>query len=87
MPAEPETVNRPLHPQDTMMTMTPLDALQWNWGEVYAITGAAGHWLAQRRDNGRKLTASAPDELRTLIIEDYAVQPVAHDATCGGTGR
>jgi hypothetical protein len=71
-----------------MMTMTSLDALQWNWGQVYAITGAAGHWLAQRRDNGHTLTACGPDELREMIVEDYAdQQSVAHDAACGGTGR
>ena len=57
--------------------MTALDALQWNWGEAYAITAAAGHWLAQRRDNGRTLTASSPDRLREMIIEDYAAEPVA----------
>ena len=56
--------------------MTPLDALQCNWDEAYAITAAAGHWLAQRRDNGRILTASSPDRLREIIIEDYAAQPV-----------
>jgi hypothetical protein len=59
--------------------MTALEDLKWNWGEVYAITGAAGHWLAQRRDNQRTLTASSPDELRELIIEDYAAEPVARE--------
>ena len=53
------------------MTMTPLDALQWNWDEAYPITGVGGHWLAQRRDNGRTLKASSPDGLREMIIEDY----------------
>ncbi len=57
--------------------MTALDALQWNWGEAYAITAAAGHWLAQRRDNGHTLTASSPDRLREMIIEDYAAEPVS----------
>jgi hypothetical protein len=50
--------------------------LQWNWGEAYLITGAAGHWIAHRRDNGQMLAASSPDELRELIIEDYAGQQV-----------
>jgi hypothetical protein len=59
-----------------MKTMTALKGLQWNWGEAYAITGAAGHWLAQRRDNGQTLTAASPEELLTLIIEDYAAEPV-----------
>lgn len=62
-----------------MKTMTPLEDLQWNWGEAYAITGAAGHWLAQRRDNGQMLTAASPEELRTLIIEDYATRPVTRE--------
>ena len=59
------------------MTMTALDSLQWNWDEAYAITAAAGHWLAQRRDNGRTLSASSPAGLREMIIEDYAAEPVA----------
>ena len=63
----------------TMKTMTALEDLQWNWCGVYAITGAAGHWLAQRRDNQRTLTADSPDELRELIIEDYAAEPVARE--------
>ncbi len=50
--------------------------LQWHWGEAYLITGAAGHWIAHRRDNGRMLAASSPDELREMIIEAYAAQPV-----------
>jgi hypothetical protein len=50
--------------------------LQRHWDEAYLITGAAGHWIAYRRDNGRVLAASSPDELRELIIEDYAGQRV-----------
>ena len=50
--------------------------LQWHWTEAYLITGAAGHWIAHRRDNGRMLAASSPGELRELIIEDYAGQQV-----------
>jgi hypothetical protein len=66
-----------------MMTGTDLADLQWHWGGAYLITGAARHWLAQRRDNGRLLTASGPDELRELIQEDYEAQPVARDLTPG----
>jgi hypothetical protein len=62
-----------------MKTMTALEDLQWNWGDPYLITGAAGHWLAQRRDNGQTLTASSPEELRELIVENYAARPVAWD--------
>ena len=43
------------------------------------ITGAAGHWLAQRRDDGQTLTASTPEQLRELIIEAYAARPVTHE--------
>jgi hypothetical protein len=69
------------------MTMTmsatrdALADLQWHWGSAYLITGAAGHWVAQRRDNNRwTLAASGPDGLRELIIEDYAAQPVPRKA-------
>jgi hypothetical protein len=51
-----------------------LRELQWHWGEVYLITAAAGHWIAHRRGNGPMLAATGPDELRELIIEDYAAQ-------------
>ncbi len=53
--------------------------LQWHWEKAYLITGAAGHWIAHRRDNGRVLAANSPDELRELIIEDYAGQQVPRD--------
>jgi len=62
-----------------MMTGTDLDDLQWHWAEAYMITGAAGHWLAQRRDNGRTLVASGPEELRELITEDYEARPVSRE--------
>ncbi len=65
-----------------MMTGTrdALADLQWNWGSAYLITGMAGHWLAQRRDDGRTLSASGPEELRELIIEDYRARPVPREA-------
>lgn len=50
--------------------------LQGSWGEAYLITGAAGHWIAHRRDNGQMLTACSPDDLREMIIEDHALQQV-----------
>jgi hypothetical protein len=66
------------------MTMTAaLQGLQFHWGSAYLITGAAGHWIAMRRDNGQTLSASSPDELHTLIIEDYEARPVARDLTPG----
>ena len=60
-------------------TRDALADLQWNWGSAYLITGMSGHWLAQRRDNGRTLKASGPDALRELMIEDYRARPVPRD--------
>ena len=54
--------------------------LQWNWGEAYLITGAAGHWIAHRRDNGQMLAARNPDELREMIIENYTGQRISRGA-------
>jgi hypothetical protein len=67
----------------TMMTAEALADLQWHWGSAYLITGAAGHWVAQRRDDGRTLTARGPGELRELITEDYEARPVPRDAAPG----
>lgn len=57
-----------------------LAELQWDWGEPYLIAGAAGHWVAQCRDDKRTLAASTPDGLRELIREDYAERPVPREA-------
>lgn len=53
--------------------------LQWHWGSAYEITGAAEHWVAHRRDNGRMLVAGGPAELRQMITEDYTAQPVSRE--------
>lgn len=71
---------QPMRQGMTMMMSAMRDALadlQWNWGEAYLITGMGCQWLAQRRDDGQTLTAGGPEELRTLIIEDYTARPVA----------
>lgn len=60
-----------------------LQDLQFHWGDAYLITGAGEHWIAQRRDDGRMLIASGPEELRELIRADYEAQPVARDLTPG----
>jgi hypothetical protein len=60
---------------------SPLNVLRWNGGEAYLITGAAGHWLAQRRDNGRTLAVGSPDELRGMLIRDDGDQPVPRAVT------
>jgi hypothetical protein len=56
-----------------------LGKLQWSWGSAYGIAGAWGTWIARRRDNGRILHASSPDELRSLIVRDYGDQPVPRE--------
>ena len=63
-----------------MMTGTDLTDLQYHWGGAYLITGMSGHWLAQGRDDGQTLSASGPDGLRELMIDDYAEQPVPREA-------
>jgi hypothetical protein len=56
--------------------MTPLGNLQWHWGGAYVITGILGCWRAQRRDDGRVLTADDPEKLHDRIVEDYTGRPV-----------
>ncbi len=65
------------------VTRDALADLQWHWGGGYLITGAGRHWVAQRRDNGRMLSASGPDGLREMIIEDYETEPVSRDLAPG----
>lgn len=57
-------------------TMTPLWGLRWHWGGAYLISGILGCWRAQRRDDGRTLTADDPQKLHAVIIADYARKPV-----------
>jgi hypothetical protein len=64
-------------------TRDALADLQWNWGEAYQITGCGQHWLAQRKDDGRTLSANGPEELCKLMLEDYAAQPVFREAAPG----
>ena len=65
-----------------MTDETPREALallQHDWGSAYGIAGAAGTWVARRRDNGRLLNAASPDQLRELIVRDYGDQPVPRE--------
>jgi hypothetical protein len=64
------------------MNETPREALgrlQHDWGSAYGIAGAAGTWVARRRDNGRLLNADSPDRLRELIREDYEAERVPRE--------
>lgn len=53
--------------------------LQFHWGSAYAIAGAAGCWVARRRDNGRLINAGGPDGLRELLAADYRAEPVPRE--------
>jgi hypothetical protein len=58
-----------------------LAELQWDWSGAYLITGTAlaDRWIAQRRDDGRTLTASSPESLREMIADDYRERPVSRE--------
>jgi hypothetical protein len=58
------------------VVMTSLGDLWWHWGGAYIITGIIGAWRAERRDDGRVLTADDPEKLRRAIIADYMAKPV-----------
>jgi hypothetical protein len=58
------------------VVMTPLGDLRWHWGGAYEISGIIGAWRAERRDDGRVLTADDPEKLRQAMIADYTRQPV-----------
>lgn len=64
--------------------MTPLGDLRWHWGGAYLITGIIGAWLAERRDDGRVLTADDPEKLRQAIIRDYTAKPVPRTPSAAG---
>jgi hypothetical protein len=50
--------------------------LKHHWGTAYEISEGSGVWRAVRKDNQRVLLAGDPGELRDLIREDYAADPV-----------
>jgi len=58
----------------------PLAALQWHWDEAYLVAHPEPDlWVAVRRDNHETLRAAGPEELRALIIADYANRHVPRD--------
>ena len=61
------------------VVFTPLGSLRWHWGTAYEISGIIGVWRAERRDNGRALTADDPEKLRRAIIADYTAKPVRRE--------
>ena len=65
------------------MTGLVLHDLQRFWGGAYLTTGAAGHWIAHRRDNGRMIIARSPAELHELLAEDHGAQPAAYEKRRG----
>jgi hypothetical protein len=64
--------------------MTPLGDLCWHWGTAYVLSGIIGHWRAERRDDGRVLTADDPEKLRQAIIRDYTRKPVPRTPSAAG---
>lgn len=65
--------------QSASRTDELLEVLRWHWGEEYEISEALGVWRAVRRDNQVTLVATSADELRALIMADYAADPVPRD--------
>lgn len=65
------------------VTMTPLGDLRWHWGAAYVISGIIGTWRAERRDDGRTVTADDPEKLRRAIIADYTARPVPRQRESG----
>lgn len=60
-----------------------LNNLRYHWGEAYEISWGSGVWRAVRMDNRVSLVATAPEELRELMISDYASHPVPRDIAPG----
>ena len=53
-----------------------LTELRHDWGTAYRFLLYAALWSAERRDNGRTLTAGSACELLTAVRDDYAENPV-----------
>jgi hypothetical protein len=64
-----------------------LHDLDWHWGQAYDLAVTGDGWVAKRLDNGRSLAAPSPEELRALIIADYADVPVARVVRAGSARR
>lgn len=53
-----------------------LDALRFDWDEVYEIgAGVDGFWARRRDGTGETMTGEDPGELRRQIREDYSARP------------
>jgi hypothetical protein len=53
--------------------------LRHHWGEAYLVHRLGARWVAQRRDSRESMSAAGPEELRELIVADYAARPVPRD--------
>ena len=62
---------------DAWLRSHDLDKLRWHWDDWYKITWDDGKFRAARLDNQRTLAADTAAELRLLLIDDYATDPVA----------
>lgn len=60
----------------------PLAALQWHWGDAYAIAHPEPDvWIAERRDSREVLRAAGPEQLRDKIRADYRNHHVKRAST------
>jgi hypothetical protein len=68
------------HRMTAAAQVAALEALEFNWGDAYEIGCEDGEWWFGRRDGiGGRERASAPDELRRMIVADYEFRPVRKD--------
>jgi hypothetical protein len=68
------------HRMTAAAQVAALEALEFNWGDAYEIGCDDGEWWFGRRDGiGGRERASAPDELRRMIVADYEFRPVRKD--------
>ncbi len=62
-----------------------LNGLRLHWEEFYQLSVTDGVWLAVRLDDpAALLTAESAAELRELMREDFAVDPVPSRRRAGG---
>ncbi len=55
-----------------------LAELRKHWGAAYWLSGQAGQFVAERRDNGARVRKATAAELLAELRLDYAARPVPH---------